>query len=323
MRSNRVLEWLLEEDEPASRYRTLTELLERPADAPETERARQRIPTTGWAADLLAGRDPAGWWVSPESLYRPKYLATNWRMLVLSDLGLTRELPAIRTSCERWMKKFATKGGGLGGNSVGTPHHCAAGNQARALIRMGYANDPRVRRTLEWLLETAHPKGGWSCFSSGRNLDSWEGLSAFAAYPRPLWTEEMRRVVGAAAEFFLERELYRQGTRYAPWFRFHYPNHYYYDLLVGLDLLTSLGYTADPRLEFALSVLRTRRRPDGRWNLDAEHPDVEGAMLRWFRAHPKQRPTPLSMEKVGHPSKMVTLRALIVLKRLDTDGVGR
>ncbi|MCI4342666.1 MAG: hypothetical protein L3J92_00915 [Thermoplasmata archaeon] len=320
MPPNRVLEWLLEETEPAARYLALRELLDRPANDPEVERAQKRIPTMGWAGGLLVGRDPAGWWVSPESLYRPKYLSTNWRMLALSDLGLTREVPAIRTSCELWMKEFAAKDGGLGGNSVGTPHHCAAGNQARALIRMGYAEDPRVRRTLEWLVETAHPKGGWSCFSSGRNLDSWEGLSAFAAYPRHLWTEEMTRVVGAASEFFLERELHRQGARYAPWFRFHYPVHYYYDLLVGLDLLTALGYSADPRLAFALSVLRKRRRADGRWNLDAEHPDVEGAMSTWFRAHPNQRPTPLTLEKLGRPSKMVTLRALTVLKRLDTAG---
>ena len=317
MTSKAVLDWLLEEDQPAVRYRTLTELLDRPPNDPAVRQTRGKLAKIGWAAELLARRDPAGWWEGPKNLYRPKYLATNWVLLVLAELGLTRDVPAVRASCELWMKAFAARGGGLGGNSAGTPHHCAAGNQARALIRMGYASDPRVRRTMEWLVATAHPKGGWSCFASERNLDSWEGLSAFAAYPRSLWTAEMTRVAEAGAEFFLERELHRQGARYPPWFRFHDPVHYYYDLLVGLDLLTALGHTNDPRLRFALDELRRRRRPDGRWNLDAVHPDVEGAMAVWFDTHPKDRPTPLALETVGRPSKMVTLRALNVLRRVE------
>ncbi len=319
MVARRVLDWLLEDGQPAIRYRTLTQLLGRSESDPDVREARAQIPSTGWAADILAERSPEGWWVNPENLYRPKYLATNWRMLVLSDLGLTRELPAVRVSSELWMKRFAMKGGGVGGNSVGTGHHCVVGNMTRALIRLGYSDDLRVRRSLDWLVRTADPKGGWSCFSPGgrgRNLDSWEGLSAFAAYPRARWTASMTRTVEGAAEFFLERELHRQGARYPPWFRFHYPVHYYYDLLVGLDLLTSLGYADDPRLRFAIAHLERKRRADGRWNLDAVHPDVEGPIARWFTQHPAQRPTPLVLEPPGRPSKMITLTALTVLNRV-------
>ena len=120
-----------------------------------------------------------------------------------------------------------------------------------------------------------------------------------------------------AAEFFLERGLHRQGARYAPWYRFHWPVHYYYDVLVGLDVLTELGYGADPRLGWALGLLRRKRRPDGRWALDAVHPDVGSSLRRWFAAHPKDRPTPLAFEEPGRPSKMITLRALRVLRRVE------
>lgn len=186
----------------------------------------------------------------------------------------------------------------------------------RALIRLGYGDDSRIRRSLDWLVETADPKGGWSCFGRGRNLDSWEGLSAFAAYPRGRWTGAMRETVERAAEFYLQRELHRQGGRYAPWYRFHFPVHYYYDVLVGLELLTALGYGSDPRLGFALGVLERKRRTDGRWNLDAQHPDVVGAMARWYERHPSHRPTPLPLEDAGKPSRLVTLTALNVLARL-------
>ena len=215
------------------------------------------------------------------------------------------------------MRRFALKGGGVGGNSKGTGHHCVVGNMTRALIRLGYGEDRRIRRSLEWLVRTANPKGGWSCWGIGRNLDSWEGLSAFAAYPRSKWSSPMEECVARAAEFFLERELYRQGDRYAPWYRFHYPVHYYYDVLVGLDLLTALGYREDPRLGFARALLDRKRRADGRWCLDAVHPDVEGAIAHWYRAHPARRPTPWALERPGRPSKMVTLVAERVRARLD------
>ena len=311
-----VVRWLLEPAQPSIRYRTLTELLDRPETDPEVVEAKRRIPSVGLVADLLRARDPGGWWVSDQSLYTPKYSATNWQMLALSELGVDRTVPEVRASCELWMDRFALKGGGVGGNSKGTGHHCVVGNMARGLIRLGYRDDPRIRRSLDWLVETADPKGGWSCFGRGRNLDSWEGLSAFAAYPRSRWTHAMTATVERAAEFFLGRELHRQGAAYAPWYRFHSPVHYYYDVLVGLDLLTALGYGADQRLRFALDLLQSKRRRDGRWVLDAVHPDVEGPIARWYERHPGARPTPLQLEPVGRPSKLITLTAWNVLGRI-------
>ena len=318
-----VLTWLLEDDQPAIRFRTLTELLGRKPSDPEARVAHRETLEKGWAAEILSRRTPDGGWADGESQYRPKYTSTNWMMLMLSDLGLTREEPVIRDACERWMEGFATTDGGLGGSSKGRPHYCVAANMARAMIRFGYADDARVRRTLEWLVETADPKGGWSCFGLGRNLDSWEALSAFAVYPRAKWTTGMRSCVAKGAEFYLQRELHRQGDRYAPWYRTHYPVHYYYDLLVGLGFMTALGFGGDPRMEYATNWLRSRRRPDGVWNLDAVHPDVEGAMAAWFRKHPSQRPTPFSLEEVGKPSKMITFQALQVLTAVDRTKAGK
>ena len=316
MASERVIDWLLDPSQPSVRYRTFTELLGRPESDAEVRAARAEIPRRGWAADILAERNREGWWVSPKNLYLPKYLGTNWRMLVLSDLGLTRETKAVEESCELWMRRSRMRNGGVGGSSTGTGHYCVVANMARALIRFGYADDVRVRRSLEWLVEQANPKGGWSCWGGGRNLDSWEALGAFAYYPRRSWTRSMTETVERAVEFYLERELHRQGERYAPWYRFHYPTHYYYDLLVGLDLITRLGRADDPRLRFALDHLRRRRRRDGRWNLDAHHPDVEGPIAQWLEAHPTRRPTPFVLESVGAPSRMVTLTALAVLDRV-------
>ena len=145
-------------------------------------------------------------------------------------------------------------------------------------------------------------------------LDCWEGLSAFAVLPRTKWTRRIKRSVEKGAEFYLKRELFKQGhRRYLPWLRFHYPVHYYYDLLVGLDVITSLGYADDKRLKPSLQILQRKRRTDGTWPLDAVHPDLgAGAGYRFTK-----RPRRFALERERRPSKWITLIALRVLKRVE------
>src|SRR2546427_4333885 len=254
MRAKEVVDWLLEDDEPAVRYRALTDLVHRGSDDPDVVAAQEDIRKRGWAADILARQNRAGWWIDGKSLYRPKYLSTNWMLLVLADLGLTKAAPRIAKACELWITRYARADGGFGIESGKTSHLCTAGNTARALVQFGYAEHPNVRSAFEWFVKTRDKNGGWSCFGSGRNLDSWEPMSAFAAYPRQKWTKGMKAAVESAAEFYLERELHRQGARYEPWYRFHDPVHYYYDVLVGLDFMTALGYGDDKRLRSATSL---------------------------------------------------------------------
>src|SRR2546426_310689 len=102
--------WLLETDsDPSVRFRVLRELLDRPADDPVVVRAQKAIGRKGWAAQLLRGQHPEGQWVTPGSsayeLYRPKYVATNWRLLVLPALGLTRKTPRGAKTAGRFLRR--------------------------------------------------------------------------------------------------------------------------------------------------------------------------------------------------------------------------
>jgi len=306
--------WLLEENQPSLRYLALTQLFDRAQNDAEVLSARERIPETGWAAEILDKQKPGGWWAEEKSLYRPKYLSTNWMLLILSDLGLTRKDRRIANACELWIKRFAKKDGGFGIDNDRRSELCVVGNTARALVKFGYVDHPKVKSAFQWFVKNQAKLGGWSCWGSGRNLDSWEPMSAFAVYPKQKWTRTMKRSVELGAEFYLERELHRQGTRYRPWYRFHYPNHYFYDLLVGLDFMTALGYGDDKRLGFALSILKKKRRRDGKWLLDAVHPDVEGGVAKYYN---KINPTRVSLEMPGEPSKMITLKAMTVLHRVE------
>lgn len=286
----------------------------------DLKKARAAITTRGWVFDILAKQLPNGHWHEKEQeLYIPKYLSTNWMLLTLSDLGITREEPGIAKACALWMDFYSRDDGGfdMPGGEHGS-EHCLVGNTARGLVKFGYADEPRVRSALDLLVKTQKEDGGWHCFPSRRGtIDAWEGLSAFAACPRQKWSRSMKAAVERGCEFYLERRMLRQGARYEPWFRLHFPYHYYYDLLVGLDFITALGYADDRRLRPAVRLLKKKRSEDGRWNMDAVHPDRDngGKFPRWWAAN-KRRYHPFSLEDAGSPSKMITLRALIVLKRL-------
>ena len=185
-------------------------------------------------------------------------------------------------------------------------------------------NDDPGRRMMEWVVKTADPKGGWTCRhpkdhpASSRTLDAGEASLAFAVHPREKCTSGIGTVVERGAESHLERELHRQGDRYDPGYRFHRPTHNYDDLLVGLDVPTALGTGNDKRLGFALELLEKKRRRDGRWNLDAVQPDPSREAAKSHAQHLEQRPTPLAFEIVGRPSRMITLRSLVVLSRAES-----
>lgn len=320
-RESGVLQWLLGQDQPSVRYHALVNLLDRKENDPEVREARSKIGRVGWAADQLRAQGSKGFWEHREPrnvkewvdfLYFPPYRSTNWRALVLADLGLDATDPRVRKIADLL---FEYK---LRLSSPFNFFHeevCISGNTARMLTRFGYGDDPRVRRLYDWLLEDQRADGGWNC-SQGTpgTLDAWEALAAFACVPRARRSAKMARAIERGVEFYLDRKLFEEGSRYAPWFRFHYPQHYFYDILVGLDLVTQLGYSGDRRLRPAVDILRQKRGRDGRWIVDRAHPDVARGMKVYSDM---SKVKPLVIEPPGSPSKWVTLKALTVLKRVD------
>ncbi|HLB68764.1 MAG TPA: hypothetical protein VJN63_09945 [Thermoplasmata archaeon] len=302
--------WLANPAQPAARFRYLVEIEGRSPESDEARAARREIPRRGWAAEVFRKQDPRGFWVHRKSLYRPKYVSTNWRLYVLSELGLTARDPRIRRAVDLIMEDDGWSDGPFRGRHEGTPHFCFVGNTARMMIDFGLADDRRVKSSLDWLVDRQLEDGGWDCFGRPRGtLDCWEALAAFAALGRRRWTRKWKSTVERGAEFYLERRLLREGRhRYAPWERLHYPVHYYYDVLVGLETLCRLGYGDDPRMRPARELLVRKRRPDGTWKLDAIHPDL-GRGANYSEEHARR----FALERSGARSKWITLRALEVL----------
>ena len=319
MTQDQVVDWLLEKNQPAVRFRTLTEILDRPLDDEEVKSARSQIPKRGWAANILKDQLPdyerfwTGYWHNYALIDRPKYVSTVYKFLVLADLGVTADNAQMAKTCRLLSGRLL--------KDSRSYHLCKTANITTAFIRAGYDDNHRVRRALDWLVKVQKEDGGWHCFDSPKGtLDCWEPLAAFAALPRSRWNKGIKRSVERGAEFYLERQLFREGSKkYAPWFRFHYPVHYYYDLLVGLEALGPLGYLRDGRAKFALAHLQKKRRRDGRWNLDSVHPDLGSETESSYSSEVPFEPfpsIPFKLEEPGRPSKMITLRAMKVLKQV-------
>ena len=316
--SPRLRQWLAgPRSDPSVRARFWREVEGRPPQDPRVRSALRAVGRDGWAAFLLAHQWPDGHWVTPgttaRDLYVPKYIVTNWVAIVLADLGMTRRDPRIRRTAEMILNRWSARGGDLSGRSG---EICVTGNAVRTLIQFGYLDHTSVQRSIAWILRTQKSDGGWHCFPSRTGtLDGWEGLAALAEIPEGERDALVRRSIQRGAEFFLRRRLMEEGkVRYPPWFRIHYPNHYYYDVLVGLRILTRLGYGADRRLSPALRWLKSKRRADGTWALDSAHPDLDPERGGYSMRQPH---FPMILETLNEPSRWATVEALSVLARVE------
>jgi len=319
------LPWLLELDpaNPAVRYFTLRDLLDRPKDDPELRQAWVDIMTTGPVPAILAAQHPDGYWVKPGTGYSPKYRATGWQIIFLAELGVDPADERVKRGCEYLLSHTLTT---IGAFSVYQPPvpsgavHCLNGNLLYALSGLGYADDPRVRAAFDWLARAITGEEGVLYYKSGTvgpgfacgvNLGQpcgWgatKALKALSAVPRDQRTPSMQRAIEVAVEFLLSRDPAVADYPYtervsSSWFKFGFPLSYWSDVLETTAVLAELGYSSDPRLADAVQYILGKQNAQGRWTLENA---LNGKM--W-----------VDIEKKGAPSKWVTLRALRVLKRI-------
>ena len=338
---NSVLSWLLEPDNPSVRYWTLRDLLGRAEEDPELLAARAAIPQSPVVKRIFAKQEAGGYWGSRINPYLPKYKATYWTLMVLAQLGLKRGDERVSRAVE-YVFQFQQPGGGFAergpegarqeyayvarrrqargksapieGPFIADLVHqmtlsCLTGNVVTALLRLGYGDDPRLWRAVDWLVAIQNPDGGWLCpYWKAHVRDKHScffgticPLEAFAEIPEAVRSPEVRQAAARAAEFLLMHRLYRADHHdwrviKPAWLRLDFPFFYGYSVLRGLWVLRRLGYR-DQRMDDALQVLRGKRTADGKWVLEST---PSGRM--WV--------TP---EKKSQPSKWVTLKALYAL----------
>jgi hypothetical protein len=312
-----ALDWLLASDEPAVRYRAMTELLGRPEDDREVIEARRAIPQGPLVEALLAGLEAGGSALSDP--YR-KFSGSHWRLLSLADLrfppGDRRLRPAIDVELG-WAMTRETHVRLVDG----LHRHCASqeGNAIAAACRLGFGGDRRVAELVDRLGAWQWPDGGWNCDKRPEAThssfhESLAPLRGLVEYRSVSGRGDLDDVIAAAAEMFLRaglfRTLQRREVLHPSFLRLRYPPYWHYNVLAGLAVLTDAGLVGDARTSEALDVVESKRLPDGRFR-------VEGA---WWASINVSRYPEAARWGRSCANEMVTLHALRVLRaagRLD------
>ena len=192
---------------------------------------------------------------------------------------------------------------------------CLTGNVIAALLRLGYGDDSRLWRAVGWLVSIQNADGGWLCPYWKAHLKDTHScfygticaLESFAEIPENRRPPAVREAAARGAEFLLMHRLYRADHHdfrviNPNWLKLTFPWFYGYSILRGLWVLTRLG-CRDERMEDALTVLREKQTPEGKWVLEST---PYGRMQA-------------NLEKKGKPSKWITLKALRVIKQIEKE----
>lgn len=336
-----MINWLLEEANPSVRYFTLRDILGKSKNDPQVRAAKRVIPESSLMKKIFSKQNPMGYWEEAANPYHPKYKASYWQIMILGQLGMDKTNEKVRNACE-YIFQFQSGEGGFSSQTKETAlkeyewllkkgrklpsrgewvssivfehqYSCLTGNMAAALIRIGYADDSKVKKALEWLVKIQNKDGGWLCPYWRAHVRDKHGcfygticpLEAFSEAPKAILTREMKQTIERGAEFLLMHHLFKADHHdlkviNRSWLKLGFPWFYGYNILRGLDVLTKLGFVKDERLNDAIQILMQKQQKNGAWLL-------ESAPIGRMHAN---------IEPKGKPSKWITLIALKILKRL-------
>lgn len=295
----RIILWLLAGD-VSVQYLVHLYLL-RP-DSSALSALRQRMETEGYAAQLLSCRNPDGHWGS--YYYQPKWTSTHYTLLELKTLRLSPDVQACREMAERTLADCMLATGEM--NLSRYEQKSDLGVNGMVLNYAAYfaMENPRVPRLLSHILEHQKADGGFHWDETSERGEPHtticvlEGLGEYLTSGLRLGRAEAEHAMAEGVEFLLRNRLFmNHGDK--RFFKLSYPYRYRYDLLRALEFFAVHGVPFDLRMLPALQWLAGKRKPDGRWLLENTHPG---------KVH-------LVMETTGEPSRMITLKALLILNR--------
>lgn len=113
-------------------------------------------------------------WTTPDKrLLKGSPFSTLESVLILLELGMESTDPLLQEAAELIFSAWR-EDGRFKLSPQGAIYPCHTVHAAEVLCRMGYANDVRLQKTFEYLLDIQHTDGGWRCnkFSFGRGPET-------------------------------------------------------------------------------------------------------------------------------------------------------
>jgi len=331
-----LLQWLLNSDEPWTRYRTLVDLLDRPEDDPEVQAARAEMLAHPQVQAMMA--EAATWGDLPFKRHNdaghPIY-----KFSTLADFGARADDPGMAAGIEAVLAHQSPEGAfqslvnipkGFGGTGKDTWTWilCDAPTLLYVLLAMGaqstsaIGDDERVRRAVDHLVG-AVDDNGWRCVAApelgrfkgpGRKADPCPIVNVYALKALSL-VPELRDsdAVRKGAEMLLwhwehqgERKIYMFGIG-TDFRKLKYP-FVWYNVLHVVEVLSRFPFVhADPRFQEMVKTITDQADDEGRY--------TAGSMYRAWKGW--------SFADKKKPSPWLTFLALRAVKRLESKSGGK
>ncbi len=297
--NNIVINWLLESNNPPARYRTLTELLNKPyTDINVIETKNEIVRTLSQAADTSWMKNVKGLWLI-------------YNLLALAECGLCKSDIDVSTALMDYFNKCAFDTA------------CGDGLMLRALVALGFKDDERVRTQRNAFYNYLLPDGGLLCRHRVKKLkytpkscikDNMHILLMLAECKKHgLEFEYANKLL----DYFLDRRIfYRSGK----------PDELVLDCRAGWRM-TDNFFPAEvmriglPQLLYAFALLGAGNAPElsEAWEMLDQKKDKDGKYILEGTLSKSYLPR----EKINKPGKWVTLYSLLALKYRDGGLHGR
>jgi hypothetical protein len=272
-----LMDKLLESEEPSIRFRTRIDILGEPLSSSTKKKMQEDIRRSRRVLALLSGRRRNG--TLPYHPYA-KWQGAHWVLAVLADLRYPKgdnTLLPLREQVYEWLSSEShlqyVKGRKANAVSKASTlfraHASMEGNALYYLGRLGLTDD-RTKDLCDRLLEWQWPDGGWNCDKRAKahtssfteSLLPLRGLVHYSKAGKNSHSDS----IALAAEFFLERKLFRRKRDgqiiNSEFLKLHYPCYWHYDILFGLKVLAEAGYANDERCAEAISILKSKQLKD-------------------------------------------------------------
>jgi len=319
-----VIEWLLDSDEPWTRFRTLIDLLGRRASDPEVCSAREEMIQHPKVTELLASAST--WGDDPFKRHNDAAFAI-YKISTLADFGLHADDPDMDGVLEKIFAHQAPEGAfqtvvnipktfGGDGEDHWTWILCDSPTLLYSLLAFGLGGDPRVQKAIEHLAGLVD-ENGWRCVCApelgkfrgpGRKDDPCPIVNVYALKALALAPEYGdSAAVHSGVEMLLSHwagetrpkmYLFGAGSDYR---KLKYP-FVWYNILHVADVLSRFpSIHTDPRFQKMLAAITAQADVGGRYTAGSMYMSWKG----WSFADKKIQ------------SPWLTLLVLRIIKRIN------
>ena len=319
-----LVQWLMESDEPWTRYRTLLDLLDRPEGDADVQATRAEMVAHPRIQALIA--EAAAW---PGYALKRHNDAKHpiYKFSTLADFGVLPSDPGVSAAVKAVMAHQSPEGAlqsvvnipkhfGGTGEDMWTWALCDAPTLLYALLAMGLGDDARVERAVDHLMGLVDDNG-WRCKASpdlgkfkgpGRKSDPCPIVNV---YVLKALSQVLELIDSPAAhigtemllwhwEHQSERKVYLFGIG-TDFRKLKYP-FVWYDVLHVVDVLSHFPFVhADPRFREMVEAITVQADDEGRYTATSMYRAWKG----WSFADKK------------NPSPWLTFLVLRVLNRLE------